>query len=287
MKRFLQNLKMIDISIIIVSFNTKNLTVQCIKSVFKEGSKLEKEIIVVDNGSVDDSVKEIEKLKIKNRKLGSKIKIIVNSENLGFSKANNIGIKEAKGKYILLLNSDTVVKKGSIEALLEFARKKKDAGAVVPKLINPDGTTQASVFRLPNIKRAIEQYWLGKEKLLDKYYPEGNTPSIVESAVMAAFLITPKTLKMVGLLDERYFIYFEDLDYSRRIQEKGLKIYYLPSAEVIHYHGASGKNLIDERNQWRRLIPSSKIYHGTLRHYLFNFILWSGQKWRNFFKNQN
>ena len=97
---------------------------------------------------------------------------------------------------------------------------------------------------------------------------------------MAAFLITPKALNKVGLLDERYFMYFEDIDYCRRIARAGLKIYYLPEAEVYHVHGASGKGLVDDKNQWKRLIPSSKIYHGLLRHYLISFIIASSQKWR-------
>jgi len=278
---------MLDVSVIIVSFNTKDLTLQCIKSVFGEGSRLEREVIVVDNGSADGTIKEIEKLRTRNRKLRLKIRLIANSKNLGFSKANNLGIKAARGKFILLLNSDTIVKTESIGKLVGFAKSKIDAGAVAPRLLNPNGTIQASTFRFPTIGRAIKQYFLGQEKLLDKYYPQGNSPSLVESAVMAAFLITPAALKKVGLLNERYFMYFEDLDYCKRIWERGLKVYYLPDAEVIHYHGASGKNFADEKNQWRRLIPSSKIYHGILKHYLFNFILWAGQKWQKFFKNRN
>ena len=90
--------------------------------------------------------------------------------------------------------------------------------------------------------------------------------------------LTPKTLKEVGGLNEKYFMFFEDFDYCRQIKRKGMKIYYLPSSEVVHHHGASGRKLADSENQWRRLIPSSKIYHGLLGHYLFNFVLWTRQK---------
>jgi len=100
----------------------------------------------------------------------------------------------------------------------------------------------------------------------------------VEAAAMTAFLITPQGLKQAGLLNEKYFMYFEDLDYCRELKKAGLKVYYLPRAEVIHHHGASGKKIARFEDQWRRLIPSSKIYHGLVKHYLFNFILWSGQK---------
>ena len=268
---------MVDVSVIIVSFNTKDLTLQCIKSVIDSSKQLNYEIIIIDNGSSDGTVVELTKL----TKL---VKLVKNRGNLGFARANNQGIKIAKGKYVLLLNSDTEVKNGAIKKLIDFAESAADAGVVGAKLLNPDGSIQPSAFNLPTISRAIKQHWLGKSGLLHKYIPStiDQSPATVESLVMAAYLITPKALKEVGVLNEKYFIYFEDFDYCRRVRDAGLKVYYLPSAEVIHYHGASGKNIADEKNQWRRLIPSSKIYHGTVKHYLFNFILWSGQKWKNY-----
>jgi len=267
---------MTDLSVIIVSYNTKKLTLDCVLSIEKEGSSLNKEIIVVDNGSHDGSIAAISKLRSESSKLN--VRIIENKENLGFSKANNQGIKTAKGKYILLLNSDTKVKKGALDALVNFAKITPDAGVVASRLLNPDGSIQASCFHFPTIKNAIFEYWLGRKGLFDKYAPKGNKPITVDASVAAAFLITPKALSDVGLLDERYFFYMEDLDYCRQIWKTGLKVYYLPSSEVFHYHGASGKHLANEKNQWRRLIPSSKIYHGFIKHYLLTSILWLGQK---------
>jgi GT2 family glycosyltransferase len=292
MKRFSQNSKALDLSIIIVSYNTKKLTLQCIKSVLDSVLKLKYEIIVVDNASTDGTLRLIQKSKIKNSHFAKAsrdaqkpiIRIIQNNRNLGFAKANNQGIKNSKGKYKLLLNSDTKVKGNAIEKMIEFAEKIPNVGVVGARLINPDGSIQPSVFRLPTIGRAIRQYWLGEKRLLDKYTPDGNKPTEVESLVMAAFLITPLALEKVGLLNNKYFMYFEDLDYCRRVGKVGLKIYYLPPAEVIHYHGASGKDLIDDKDKWRSLIPGSKIYHGFIRHFIFNFILWSGQKWQKYLK---
>ena len=266
-----------EVSIIIVSYNTKNLTLSCISSVVKEGSKLSKEIIIVDNGSRDGSLESIAAIDTKKSEIP--IRLIKNDENLGFSKANNQGIKIAKGKYILLLNSDTQVEKRAIIELIEFAEKNPEAGVVGPKLLNPDRTVQPSVFNLPTVSRAIQQYWLAKKRILDKYFPAGSEPVEVESLVMAGFLITPKAFEKVGLLGERYFMFYEDLDFCRRVRYAKLKVYYLPTAEVSHYHGASGKKLANEENQWRRLIPSSIIYHGRFKHYLLNFIIWSAQKW--------
>ncbi|MBU2577908.1 hypothetical protein KKA69_03680, partial [Patescibacteria group bacterium] len=84
----------------------------------------------------------------------------------------------------------------------------------------------------------------------------------------------------IGLLDERYFMYFEDLDYCRRVRKAGYKVFYLPQAEIIHEHGASGQHLIGQLDQWKRLVPSSKVYYGFFKHYLISFILWVGQKWQ-------
>lgn len=268
-----------DLSIIIVNWNTKDLVLRCLDSIAKSKPKLRYEVIVVDNGSTDGSVTALKKLQ-KSRHPKLQVRLIENQENLGFAKANNQGIKKAEGKYVLLLNSDAQIKKGAIKKLVKFVEKKKDAGGVGPKFLNPDGSKQGSVFRLPTIGRAVRQYWMGEKGFLEKYVPKGKKPKEVEGLSMGCFLLTQNALKSVGKLDERYFMYFEDLDYCRRIERAGLKLYYLPSAEVVHYHGASGKSLATDAEQWRRLIPSSKIYHGLLKHYIITFIIWTGQKWQ-------
>jgi GT2 family glycosyltransferase len=267
---------MLDLSVIIVNYNTKKLLVDCINSVISEGSSLKKEIIVIDNGSSDSSQTAVQKFQIK---------LIENKENLGFARANNQGLKIAKGKYKLLLNSDTKVKKDSLGEMVKFARSKKDAGVVGPKLLNADGSIQASCYNFPTIWRAVEHFWFGRTGYWEKYAPRSKKPITVEAIVGAAFLITPTALKKVGLLDERYFMFFEDLDYCRSVWKKGLKVYYLPRVEVIHHHEASGKHLADPLNQWRRGVVSSKIYHGPFEFPVYSFILWSGQKWQNLKKS--
>lgn len=264
--------KKIELSIVIVNFNTAEITVNCLQSIKKYPPSVEYEIIVIDNASSDNSLKFLSK---------QKITLIKNSKNYGFAYANNQGITKAKGEYILLLNSDTLVTKNSIGCLLDFAKSKKNLGAVVPKLLNSDKSTQASVFRFPTINRAIKQYWFGINQFLEKFAPQNTNPVKVEAAVMAAFLITPLALKKVGKLNEKYFMYYEDIDYCRKLKKENLDIYYIPDSKVIHLHGASGKNLAHSKDQWKRLIPSSKIYHGVINHYLYNTILWSGQKIQN------
>lgn len=264
------------LSIIIVSYNTEKLTRDCIESVLKNSSGVNYEIIVVDNDSKDDSVKMLRGY----QSTLTNFKLLENQENLGFAKANNQAAKKAKGDYLLLLNSDTVVKKDSLKKIVDFAKVNTGVGVAGAKLLNADDSIQPSCVNFPTIGNAIKEYFLGQKGLFDKFAPKGKLPVEVDAVVGAAFLITPQARKRVGLLDERYFFYFEDIDYCRKIWKVGLKVYYLPFAEIVHYHGASGKRLATQENQWRRLIPSSKIYHGVLGHYVLNFVLWLGQKWQ-------
>ena len=267
-----------ELSIVVVNLNTKKLTLDCINSVLEERG-VKKEIIVVDNGSSDGSVEAFRKLKKE-----GKIELIENSGNFGYAKANNQGIRIARGKYLLLLNNDTIVKRGALTKLVEFAEETPDAGVIGSKLLNKDGSLQPSCFHFPTIANAVKEYFLGQKGHFKKFAPKGKEPTPIDALVGAAFLITPAAFKKVGMLDERYFAYFEDLDYCRKVWQTGLKVYYLPSSEIVHYHGATFKKMAKRKDQWRKLIPGSKIYHGVLKHYVINTILWLGQKWEKIFK---
>lgn len=269
----------IDLSIVIVNLNTKDLTVGCIRSIEKEAKGISFEVLLTDNGSSDGSVEAFKKIK-KEKYWKNRFSLILNDENTGYAKANNQGIKRARGKYIFLLNNDTLVHKGALQSLLKFAKDTPDAGVIGPKLLNIDGSLQMSCFNFPTIANAVKEYWLGKKGLFEKFAPAGGIPVTVDSVVGAAFLITPEARKRVGVLDERYFAYFEDIDYCRQTWKRGLKVYYLPVSVVTHYHGATFKKLGDESTRWKKLIPSSKVYHGVFKHYAINAILWLGQKWR-------
>lgn len=286
--------KKIVLSVIVVSFNTKELLQNCINSLLKNCRGIDLEIIVIDNASTDESRKYLHSLVIPNQREKSSdpsaggerkkkvfrasvqndIKVILNDRNLGFAKANNQGIRIAKGDYILLLNSDTVVKKGSLKKLVGFAKENNDSSLVAPKLLNEDLSTQPSCYHFPNVFGAIKGDF-------SKYAPV-NTGK-VDAVVGAALLIPKKIVDKVGLLDEKYFMYFEDLDFCRRTKKAGFSIYYLSEAEIVHRHGASGKSLKSKPQKW--LIQSSKMYHGVFRHYLINFILWLRQKYSKLRKN--
>ena len=267
----------IELSIVIVNLNTKDLTVGCIKSIEKEAKDLKFEVLLTDNGSNDGSVEALKKIK-EEEYWKDRFTLILNDTNTGYAKANNQGIRAAKGKYILLLNNDTVVHPNALQSLVSFAEITPDAGVIGSRLLNIDGTLQMSCYHFPTITNAIKEYWLGKKGLFEKFAPRGDSPVTVDSVVGASFLITPEAKKKVGILDERYFAYFEDIDYCRQTWKQGLKVYYLPTSVITHYHGATFKKLANEAERWKKLIPSSKVYHGLFRHYLINTILWAGQK---------
>ena len=271
--------KNVTLSIVVVNLNTRDLTVGCIRSIEKEAKDLSFEVLLTDNGSNDGSVEAFQKI-AKEIYWQKRFTLILNDNNTGYAKANNQGIRKAVGKYILLLNNDTVVHKDALQKLVEFADKTPDAGVIGSRLLNIDGTLQMSCYHFPTITNAIKEYFFNQKGLFEKFAPRGNTPVTVDSVVGAAFLITPKAKEKVGILDERYFAYFEDIDYCRQTWKNGLKVYYLPESVITHYHGATFKKLANESERWKKLIPSSKVYHGFVKHYIINAILWFGQKWQ-------
>jgi len=261
------------VSVIIINYNTKELTKSCVDSIVADRSNSDAEIIIIDNGSSDGSVKVLRDLWREHKN----ILLIENPVNYGFAKAVNMGIGKAMGEHVLLLNSDTKVTKEAIRKLVDFADKTPDCALVGARLINADGSIQPSCFNFPFIINAFKEYILGIEGSYGKFYPKGNKPVSVDMCVMAAVLITSRALKLVGYLDERYFMYMEDFDYCKRAYENNLKVYYLPKSEVLHAHGASGKSF---KKQYTILKASSRIYHGWIKYYLINSIIWLGQKIR-------
>ncbi|WKZ26036.1 MAG: glycosyltransferase family 2 protein [bacterium] len=279
-------MKKILLSVVIVNMNTRDLTVGCIRSIQKEAGSIPIEVLLTDNGSSDGSVEAFQKIS-KEKFWNGKFTLILNDTNTGYAKANNQGIRRAKGKYVLLLNNDTIVHKDALQNLIKFAEKTEDAGVIGSRLLNIDGTLQMSCFNFPTVKNAILEYFGGRKGLFDKFAPLGDKPTTVDSVVGAVFLMTPKAIKKVGILDERYWAYFEDIDYCRQCWKNGLKVYYLPESVITHYHGATFKKMANEAERWKKLIPSSKIYHGFINHYIINVILWSGQKWQKLLSKLN
>ena len=252
-----------QISIIIVNYNTVKEIERCLYSVHSSQSTAHSlEIIVVDNASTDNSVEIIKTL--------PQVKLIHNQKNLGFAKGNNIGARLATGDFLFFLNPDTQVKKDTISNLLEFSKKNLNA-IVGPKILNPDGSIQGSCYNLPTILGAIREYWLGKAGAYEKFAPIDNKPVKVEAIVGAAIFMSKKVFDKIGGFDERYFLYYEDLDFCRRAAKLNIPIYYYPQVVVIHSLGRAGGNI-------EQLVKSSKTFNGFFKHFLINLIIRLAQK---------
>src|SRR3989344_2851451 len=257
-----------EFSIVIVSHNNFSLLERCIRSIYQTQKSEDFEIIVVDNHSQEN----LGRLK----RLFPKIKFTKLKQNCGFSRANNIGISHSEGKFLLFLNSDTEVLPRSIEALLNFAHQQIKFGAIAPKLINLDGTIQASCYRFPTITGAINEFFLNKKGSYEKYYPKQTLPLKVDCAVGACLLIQRALLDRIGGWDENYFIYYEDIEMGRKIKHLNLDFWYLPQATIIHAHGKSASETPELSNKW--LKQSSVIYNGRFKHLLITFIIKTATK---------
>lgn len=264
----------IDLSIIIVTWNTADITLKCVKSIKKYLKDINYEIIVADNGSSDDTLAKLKK--------ETGVILIENKANLGFGQANNIAANTAKGDYLLFLNSDMELLDNKIKDMLAYIKNNPKIGLIGPKFINIDHSPQASVFPPQSLSNAFKEFWLG-QKTYSKYLPKSQNAVEVFSLSGGAVMIKASLFEKIGGWDKRYFMFYEDLELCRQVQKHGYKIFYYPQCHVLHHHGASGKSLADPANQWRRLIPSSKIYHGLIKHYLLFLITFSGQKWQKLF----
>ncbi|MBK6837941.1 MAG: glycosyltransferase family 2 protein [Bacteroidetes bacterium] len=231
------------LSVVIVNYNVKYFLEQCLHSVQKAAGGIETEIWVVDNNSVDGSVEMV-------REKFPSVKIIANTDNKGFSKANNQAIHLSTGDYVLLLNPDTVVEEDTFRKMLQFMDAHPDAGGLGVKMI--DGTGKF----LPESKRGLPTPTVAfykifglsalfpKSKTFGKYhlgYLDQNAINPVDVLAGAFMLIRKDVLQKIGLLDEDFFMYGEDIDLSYRITKAGYKNYYFPDARIIHYKGESTK----------------------------------------------
>lgn len=266
---------MIDISIIIVNYNVRYFIEQCIHSVYRASDGLNIEVIVVDNNSVDNSVPVI-------KEKFPDVKLIENKKNVGFAKANNQAIKIAKGKYILLLNPDTLVEEDTLRVSYKYMEKHADTGTLGVKLIDGNGEFLPESKRsLPTLASSFYRF-VGLSKLFPKSkvfnsYNLGNLDenetNEVDVLCGAFMFIRASIIKEVGYLDEAFFMYGEDIDYSYRIQKAGYKVIYLPETKIIHFKGESTKksSLKYHNIFYKAMAIFAKKHYGGKR---FNPILW-------------
>ena len=258
----------LDVSVIIVTYRSEKHIKPLLDSLKKGQGNLKLETIIVDNYGQDDTLKIAKTHPLQPLTFQS-------VTNQGFSRGVNQALKHAHGRYIFLLNPDCRLVGNCLPTLIEFADKKPCLGAIAPHLVFPDGKSQPSVMNLPSIWGAFREYFLGIQGAFNKYLPQ--SISRVEVAVMAALLIPQKVIKEIGNLDERFFLYYEDIEFCRRLKKNKLPIYYLPRVKIKHVHGASGNF---KSHLHSPLAKSAKIYHGVFYSHLLNFTLYLGQKWQ-------
>ncbi|MGL5676321.1 MAG: glycosyltransferase family 2 protein [Cellulosilyticaceae bacterium] len=235
------------LSIIIVNYNTYRLTKQTIDSVLLEQVDFEYEIILVDNASRDGSIEQLQE-EFRPYTQTGKIKIIVNQDNLGFSKGNNVGIRVAIGEYILLLNSDTYLGDQCLTKSIKYIEEHPEIGALGCKVVLPDGTLDHACKRgFPSPKASL-YYFMKLHKINQKKYGLYDALHLQEDEIgevdclMGAFMLMPRAaIDKVGMLDEDFFMYGEDIDLCYRIKQGGYQIVYYPEAMIIHYKGGSSK----------------------------------------------
>ena len=237
-----------DLSIVIVNWNTKQILDDCLQSVYDQTKSIDFEVVVVDNASEDDSV-EMVKSKF------PQVILIANDENVGFAAANNIGFRVCSGEYILLLNSDTIVLDSALEKTLAFARSRPDYGVVSCKILNDDRTLQPNCFMYPSLLN-FTLFLLGLYKLFpkNKFFGRSemtwwNYDEIMEVEVIKGcfMMVRSDALKEVGDMDERFFMYSEEVDWCFRYGKNGWKLGFFPDAETIHLGGISAARLGGDR----------------------------------------
>ena len=233
---------MLDVSICIVNWNAADYLRSCLRSIVEQPWQSTWEIILVDNGSTDDSV-----AMVRQDFPQVSARLIVNPANLGFAAATNQALAAAQGRYLLLLNNDTVVQPGAIDHLVAFADVHCTAGLVGCRLLNPDGSLQPSCRSFPSLwimlcralyldKLLPDNRWTGANYL--SYWPH-DTVRTVDVASGCCLLMRRAVLEQIGPLDERFFFYFEETDWCRRAWQAGWKVYFTPEAQVVHFGGRS------------------------------------------------
>src|SRR3989344_6965857 len=226
-----------DLSIVILNYKQKGLIKYCLKRLLSYALPLEHEIIVVDNDSHDN----IEAL-MQNEFL--RARLIKAKNNRGYAAGNNLGLKNAKGKYVLILNPDVTITEEAIIELYRFMETHPQAGIAGPKIFNPDGSLQYTCLKFPDWKLPFyRRTFLGgtkKGKEWNQKYQmadwDHNMDKKVDWLFGACFIIRKEALPTVGLLDERYFLYMEDLDWCRRFWENNQDVWYVARASAIHFH---------------------------------------------------
>ena len=273
---------MTDLSIVIVSWNVCDFLRSCLSSVPVDQRDLVIEVIVVDSASEDGSAQMI-------RDEFPWVRLVSCSENVGFPKGNNIGMRDATGRFLLLLNPDTEIIGDALSRMVTYLEENVEVGIVGAQLLDSDGSIQSSRRRFPSIATALfESTWLqpyAPKKMMRHYFAEDlpvDSPVEVDWLVGACLMARKEVVDQVGLMDEAFFMYSEELDWCRRIKEQGWRIVYLPQAQIIHHVGRSSEQAVTERhiNFQRAKLRYFRKYHGRFPTMLIRAILLLNYVWQ-------
>ena len=268
------------LSIIIINYNSKDVLQNCLQSLTTIKIDSEKEIFVIDNASTE-SIKDL-LLHFPG------INFIFNKENLGFAAANNIGIRKSKGKYVLLLNPDTIVNENSFQPMIDYLKEYQNVGAVGCKIFNADGEIERSTHSFPSLLKEFVhanefiKRFLGYEsnilnkvktflrlKSLESYWDHNSTKE-VDHVTGACMMVKREVIEKVGLLDEVFFLYNEEVEWSMRIKKAGYKIVFHPESNIIHLFGHSTKQKVQQQTINNLLLERYRgMFYFFQKHYSF------------------
>jgi GT2 family glycosyltransferase len=250
-----------DLSIVIVTWNARGVLLDALASIEREirsrrgDGRVEAETIVVDNGSIDGSVEAV-------RAAHPWAEVIALPENIGFAAGNNVGLRRAKGRHCVLLNSDTVVLPDALEKCVRYLDAHPDVGVVGPQLLNPDGTKQNCIHNFPSYATELVPKGL-LETLFPGRFPSKRYPHVepieVEAVLGACLFVRREVLDDVGLMPEDYFFFLEETDWCFRIRQSGWRIVHIPDSHVVHIFGASTKKKVPAETRIE--------YHRSLYHF--------------------
>jgi GT2 family glycosyltransferase len=265
----------IDVSVIIVSWNTRDILRDCLESVYARTREVSFEVIVIDNASADETPAMV-------KRDFPRVRLIENTENRGFAAANNQGMKAAAGRYVLLLNSDTIALDGAIDKMVAFADQRPEAAVIGCRVLNRDGTLQPTCFMYPSVlnmflfatclnKLFPGSRFFGREQMT--WWKRDDVREV--DVVTGCFMLVRRTaIDHVGLMDEDFFMYGEETDWCYRFRQAGWKVMFAPHGEIIHFGGASSSQAANEMTlQLKAGVLQFICKHDTRARYIVSCML--------------
>ncbi len=290
----------IILSIIIINYNSKKVLYDCLNSIIRCKKTFQYEVFVIDNSS-SESIKDLESP-------FPEANFIHNEKNVGFAAANNIGIRNSKGKYVLLLNPDTIVNENSFQPMIEYFEKHNDVGIIGCKIFNEEGKIERSTHSFPTLAKEFVhanefiKNIIGYESKISSFlkkifrvkslesYWDHNSIKEVDHVTGACMMVKKEAIEKAGLLDEAFFLYNEEVEWSLRIKKAGYKSVFIPYSNIIHLFGHSTKQKVQKQTlndllveRYRGMFYFFHKHYGFLKLFLLRIIVLQGFSLRLFF----